>query len=234
MTAATILHLFQAAEADRPVEGVRLYVGGDAVTVQRRRCHLGGPRMFSAAYGPKSRFPSALVTSIDAMLDSGAFSDAPEQRLDPEGALARQLKWEANAARLWQAPSFRVRALVSYDLLIDEKWTGQGRKKQRWSVAEADHALQVTVEAAAFLSSRRRELQPRRLVLACQGVDASQYAECAAGVLTHAHPDDVFGLGGWCILGWFRTWIPTFWAAMRRLGRCSDALLIDDPFHAGV
>lgn len=192
-----------------------LYVGADAQNVQRRRLCLTGLRCFSGAYGPKSRFTADEVPYVVGLLDSGAFSDAPCDRLDPAGSLERQLKWETNASRLWGAP-WRAEALVSYDLLIDEKWTGGARKKQRWGVAEAERAVRVTVDAAAFLSSQRRRLSPRRLVLACQGVDMVQYAECAAGVLSHATPADWFGLGGWCIIGWHRTWMPTFWAAMRR------------------
>lgn len=69
--------------------------------------------------------------------------------------------------------------------------------------------------AAAYLASQRHHLAPRALVLACQGVDARQYAECAAGVLAHARPGDWLGLGGWCILGLFRSWLPVFWRTAR-------------------
>lgn len=197
-------------------EDVLLYCGGDAQNVQRRRCNLTGRRCFSGAYGPKSRFTPAEAAAVVGLLDSGAFSDPPARRLDPAAALGRQLRWEREASRFWGAP-WQAAALVSYDLLIDEKWTGASRRKERWSVAEADRAVRVTVEAAAYLASQRERLAPRRLVLACQGVDAIQYAECAAGVLAHADPADWVGLGGWCILGRWRTWIPTFWAAARRV-----------------
>jgi hypothetical protein len=196
VSAARILYL-----AGTHDEGVRLYVGGDACTVQRRRCHLTGYRCFSGAYGPKSRFPAPLVPQVRGLLDSGAFSDSPGARLDPAGALGRQLAWEANASRLWG----------------DEKWTRDGRKKQRWTVPEADRAVRVTVDAAAHLASQRKRLAPRTLVLACQGVDGAQYEDCVRGVLAHARPGDWLGLGGWCILGWYRSWIPTFWDAMRRV-----------------
>jgi hypothetical protein len=197
-------------------EGVRLYVGADAQNVQRRRLCLTGYRCFSGAYGPKSRFTPGEASRVTGLLDSGAFSDPPERRLSPEGALRRQLRWEAEAGRFWGAP-WRAEALVSYDLLIDEKWSGGKRRKSRWTVAEADRAVRRTVDAAAFLSSRRRELAPRALVLACQGVDAAQYEDCLRGVLVHARPEDWLGLGGWCVLGWFRSWIPTFWEAARRV-----------------
>lgn len=151
------------------------------------------------------------------MLDSGAFSDVRvgDLRLGPEEALERQLRWEANASRLWGSP-WQAESIVAYDQLIDEKWVpGVGRRKQRWSVQEAERAIRVTVDAAGYLVSQREPLAPRRLVLPCQGVDCRQYAECVQGVLQHAGADDVIGLGGWCILGWFRSWIPEFWSTMR-------------------
>ncbi len=194
---------------------VRLYVGMDNGKIQGRRFNLTGPRMFNGQYGPLSRFTPAEVEQVDGWCDSGAFNDAPEDRLSPEGALARQLVWEVNAADRWGC-EYRHNALVSYDLLIDEKWVGGKKRKERWSVAEADRAVRVTVDAAAYLALQRVRVAPRTLVLACQGVDAAQYAECAAGVLSHCKPGDVFGLGGWCILGVQRGWLPTFWAAMRR------------------
>lgn len=209
------IYLSRAALRGRRV-GVTLYVGGDAVSLQGRRFNLTGPRMFNGQYGPHSRFSPDEVPRLNGWCDSGAFNDPPEKRLSPEGALGRQLRWEEKAAAKWGTP-YRHSAVVSYDLLIDEKWAGGKKYKERWSVAEADAAVRVTVDAAAYLSSRRRELAPRKLVLAVQGVDASQYAECAAGVLAHCRPGDVLGLGGWCILGLQKSWLPVFWAAARRV-----------------
>jgi hypothetical protein len=197
-------------------KALRLYVGADAQNVQRRRLNLTGLRCFSSAYGPKSRFTAEEVPHVVGLLDSGAFSDSPERRLTPEGALERQLHWEREAERFWGAP-WQAEAMVSYDTLIDEKWCGKARHKERWTVAEADHAVRVTVDAAAYLSRQRERLSPRRLVLACQGVDAGQYSEAMAGVLAHAQPGDWIGLGGWCILGWFRSWIPVFWATAHQV-----------------
>jgi len=207
---ALIQHLFTTHSP-----AVRLYVGTDCTTIQGRRFNLTGSRMFNGQYGPNGRFTPQEVSLLDGWCDSGAFNDAPEERLSPADALARQLRWEERASEKWGA-LYQHRAVVSYDLLIDEKWTAGKKRKERWSVSEADAAVRATVDAAAYLASQRTRLDRRRLVLACQGVDACQYAECASGVLAHAQPGDVFGLGGWCILGLFRKWLPTFWDAMRR------------------
>lgn len=194
---------------------IELYAGGDAKTVQGRPLDFTGRRCFSAAYGPYSPLTSELTPAVSGLLDSGAFSDSPQGRLTPKGALARQLAWEEKACAKWKSPGWRADLLVSYDLLIDEVWTGDRKQKRRWSVPEAELAVDVTVVAAGYLASQRERLAPRRLILACQGVDSVQYAECAERVLRFAIPGDVIGLGGWCILGWFRSWLPTFWATCR-------------------
>jgi hypothetical protein len=199
------------------MSGVRLYVGADAVTVQRRRCYLTGRRCFSAAHTPRARYPARLVPFVRGLLDSGAFTDvATDKRLTPADALRRQLQWETLAAAKWDAP-YISEAIVSYDRLIDEKHVAGRRKKCRWSVADAAAAVAETVHAAQYLAAHREELRPRKLVLACQGVDAQQYEDCVRQVLQVATPADWIGLGGWCILGWFRTWIPVFWEAARRV-----------------
>ena len=196
-------------------EGVRLYVGGHASRVQGEAQVLTGYRCFTAAHPAQTvPFAPAEVAAIDAILDSGAFTDPPHRRLSPAGALGRQLAWEGKASVKWGAP-FRASALVSYDLLIDEVWTGATRTKRRWSVREADRAVRATVDAAAYLASRRPDLAPRALILSCQGVDRAQYAECAAGVLASAEPGDWLGLGGWCILGRWTSWLPEFFATCR-------------------
>lgn len=210
---ALVQHLFAA---HCPPPAVTLYVGADCGSIQGRRFNLTGPRMFNGQYGPFGKFLPEEVRRLDGWCDSGAFNDPPAKRLTPDAALARQLRWEGRAADKWGEP-YRHKAVVSYDLLIDEKWVGGAKRKERWGVQEADRAVRVTVDAAAYLAGQRERLAPRRLVMACQGVDCCQYAECAAGVLEHCRPGDVFGLGGWCILGLHRKWLPVFWAALRKV-----------------
>lgn len=194
--------------------GVRLFVGGDAGNVRGQPITLHGDRCFSAARasrGPSGRLDAARVIGL---LDSGAFSDPPHARLSPEAALERQLLFERKAAQRWGGP-WQAYALVSYDLLIDEKWHGTRRVKERWAATEAEAAVEQTIAAAHYLASQRQTLVPRRLVLACQGVDAAQYARCVAGVLPAARPGDWLGLGGWCILGRQpRRWSDVFWATL--------------------
>jgi hypothetical protein len=187
---------------------MRLYVGGQAWSVQGERDDLAGERCWSAAY-PCQALP-ADPAAVCCLLDSGAFTDSPSARLTPALALDRQLRWETLARVAWGVPSWQVEALVSYDCLIDESWVAGRKVKRRWSLAEAERAVRVTVESAAYLASRRRLLSPRSLVLACQGVECEQYAECARAVLRYARPGDWLGLGGWCLLGRAKTLLAEF------------------------
>jgi hypothetical protein len=192
--------------------GVRLFVGGHASQVQGEKQDLVGDRCFTAVHrAQRCGFDPDLVAGL---LDSGAFTDPPEKRLSPEGALLRQLAFEEHASAMWGKP-WRAHALVSYDLLIDETWVGRERHKRRWSVAEADRAVEETVVAARYLTECRELLAPRELVLSLQGVDPIQYAECADEVLKVATSDDWIGLGGWCILGRHKKLLPVFWATLR-------------------
>ena len=191
------------------IPDVRLYVGGHGSAFAA----LAGDRCFSAAHDAGTVRMDAPADTV-AILDSGAFTDGPADRLTPAQALTRQLNWERAVAWRSGMPQWRAQALVSYDLLIDETWVSGHKSKRRWSVREAERAVGVTVDAAAYLASQRAHLAPRRLILSAQGVDALQYADCMRSVLTYATPADWIGLGGWCILGRFTSWLPTFWATL--------------------
>jgi hypothetical protein len=218
----TMAYTYSALSADRHVghhgasplvdiPAVRLYVGGHAGTIQGEPVNLSGYRCFTPVHNPPRH---ADPSGLSYLLDSGAFSDPPAARLTPATALERQLSWEERAARVWGV-HVPAEALVSYDRLIDEIWVDGFRVKRRWSEAEAWSAVEETVEAAAYLASQRERLRPRALVLAIQGVTAEQYVACAERVLAVAHPDDWLGLGGWCILGRWRSWLPEWFRTIQ-------------------
>src|SRR6185312_13197686 len=216
MASATMCESYAAPSTPVPaatIPAVRLYVGGHG----HRFGALEGDRCFSPAH-PVSTTKPTHPERVNLLLDSGAFSDKPQDRLTPAGALARQLAWERKAAVYWGAADWRSHALVSYDRLIDETWTPDGtRHKRRWSVLDAESAVAETVDAAAYLASQRANVAPRKLVLAIQGVDAAQQTACAEAVLRYATPDDWLGFGGWCILGRYKSWLSTFWATLHRV-----------------
>lgn len=199
------------------MSGISLYLGSYSASVQGEKANLSIPRMFSAAHAPSKWGYGYPILPGSSILDSGAFSDKPEKRLSPEQALQRQFKWEERARRLWNAPEWQAYAFVSYDLLIDETWVCGVKRKQRWGIQRAEEAVQETVKGAEYLAKQRDRLSPRRLVLAAQGVDAQQYKECSELLLAQASPADIFGLGGWCIVGMMRSYMPVFWQAMHEV-----------------
>jgi len=191
--------------------GVTLYIGGQPGTVRGDQDDLSGYRMFTAAHRPRKIETSP--KKILGYLDSGAFSDPADKRLSSDEALCRQLAWERKANDQWGAP-WQAQGIVSYDLLIDETWVNGEKHKRRWSIKQADIAIRETIEAAQYLTTQRPHLTPRRLILSCQGVDAIQYRECAQAILNLAQPQDIIGLGGWCILGRVRSLLPEFWKTL--------------------
>lgn len=171
-------------------------------TTKREPDDLAGDRCWTLAH-PHSYKPKTFSDPSELFVlgDSGAFSHAPEQRWTFDRHLSNLSAWEQKFAKSqgWSEWNFSVAA--SYDLLIDEVWVDGFRQKQRWSVLEAEQAVAETVAAAQYLSTHRKQLQPRTLLLGCQGVNASQYKRCVERVLEVAKPADWIGFGGWCILG---------------------------------
>ena len=152
-------------------------------------------------------------SQCDLLLDSGAFTDVlTNSRTTPEECLNRQL----NFLNLSPA-SFQRTYLVSYDLLIDEKYISGERKKQRWSVEEAWTAVEATIEAAKYLNTQRDRLSDFTLIQSCQGVNADQYLKCVEQILLYCQKSDVIGLGGWCILGRQKSYLSTFWETINKI-----------------
>lgn len=154
----------------------------------------------------------------EVILDSGAYSDTTYQRQTFEDALARQLKH----ARTFDYIN-KLSHIASYDVLIDEQDRDGERVKARWDVDLADYAVKKTVQAAEYLIQQRAYLRQQvghdvGLVLSAQGVDAKQYLRCAEQIIPLLDPErDIFGLGGWCILGQQRNLLPTFFETMNVL-----------------
>lgn len=141
------------------------------------------------------------------LFDSGAFPEVRvDRRVTPKHSLDRQLvqlaQFPVQPSETW---------IVSYDRLIDEKHIDGDRVKQRWTEDEAELALTQTIDAAKYLDSQRYRIKKHTLVQSCQGVTPSQYLRCVESVLEFCQPQDVLGLGGWCILGKQKKWLPTFW-----------------------
>ena len=214
---------------------MELFVGGNSKKIQGEYCDLHGLRCVSAFYTPKRDGVDFLTPyNLDILCDSGAFQNIKEgTRLSFEDALQRQLDYELSLKKSWldsviwlhtqvnvpdaikailyyQIIKWKMYAIASYDLLIDEKWIDGSKVKQRWQEDEAWIAVEETVKVAFYLASQRKVLSPRKLILGCQGVTARQYKSCVKQVLLVAQKEDWIGLGGWCILGKQQSWFNEF------------------------
>lgn len=197
----------------------RLYCG---INEQKWNHHAVNPGRYaciSPVYGRTvdTKVENRVRIPDDAVVlqDSGAFCDGPGERLSFEGALKRQIA-HAHKYNYW----YRLQAVASYDLLIDEKWIDGKRHKRRWSEDEAESAVEETIAAAHYLVSKRHALPAwSRLVLSAQGVTADQYLRCAMSIAPLLDLErDIFGLGGWCISGMMPKRIrPSFNATMLKV-----------------
>jgi len=179
---------------------ISLYVGINETRWNHHPVATGPLACIAPVYGAtiKTKKENCVRVPDDADVyeDSGAFSDGPGQRLSFADALTRQIEHAKKYEYIRQ-----VRALASYDLLIDEKWSNGSRSKIRWSESEAVAAVSETVDAARFLSAHRGDVPAgAKLILSAQGVTPAQYLECAQRIAPF-FDGDVLGLGGWCILG---------------------------------
>lgn len=181
--------------------GIKLYCGLDETKWNNN--NLGNSFCISPIWGKTSKKNDTRVKinslflheDMNIIQDSGAFSDSIGMRLSFQSALYRQIEHAHN----YKYEKY-VTHRASYDVLIDEKWEGGKRKKKRWSEDEAKWAINETIQSALFLSDNRNG---KGVILSAQGVSTKQYVKCSEDILSISSlsGDDMFGLGGWCIIG---------------------------------
>lgn len=189
------------------MEAIRLYCGIGERAYNHHPVYTGPYACVSPVCGKTERTKKVNSVSVpdgvSVIQDSGAFSDGPKHRLSPEEALERQI---AHAEIYSYADQITHRA--SYDLLIDEKWAGGVRQKARWTENDAELAVKITVKAATYLAQHRNSMGA---ILSAQGVSARQYLKCTEQIIPLLSDNDIFGLGGWCVIGKFpKQFLPVF------------------------
>jgi hypothetical protein len=174
---------------------IKFFCGVNETVWNRHPVEPGLSACVAPVYGKSERTRCEnrvmIPAGCEVLQDSGAFSDSVAARLSFEAAYRRQLD---HAEKFGYDVAYRA----SYDLLIDEVWTGGNRSKRRWSVADAASAVDETVKAAEWIAERRDGIP---LVLSAQGVTPEQYLDCVKRIVPVFRDGDIFGLGGWCIIG---------------------------------
>ena len=178
--------------------GIRLYTGVGEKTFNKHEVYTGEYACVSPVSGASTRTKRVnsvrVPSGAKVLQDSGAFSDGPGDRLTYGDALERQY---VHADTYGYAD--QVTAIASYDcLLIDEIWEHGKRRKERWPDEAGMQAVTVSIDAARYLNRHRSGIS---LVLSAQGVTPTQYMKCSQGIVPLLEPGDIFGLGGWCIIG---------------------------------
>lgn len=195
-------------------EAIRFYCGVSETVWNHHPVAPGGYACIAPVYG--STVASKRVASVWippntlTIQDSSAFSDGPGQRLSPEAALDRQIQH----AETYDY-SNQITHRASYDLLIDERWAEGRRKKERWTENEAEFAVKITIKAAEYLNKNRQS--GIGCIMSAQGVTPRQYLKCTQQVVPFMAENDIFGVGGWCILGKKPGLLPVFRETMRQV-----------------
>lgn len=190
--------------------GVRFYCG---INEKRWNHHpvAPGPDACISPVCRRAATTNSVVVpgGVEVLQDSGAFCDNWSKRLSFQAAYDRQ---RAHADRYGYARQITHRA--SYDFLIDEVWDGDGnRHKRRWTEADAERAVDETIAAADFMARQEDDVAH---ILSAQGVTARQYLQCVECIVPLLAPDDILGLGGWCVIGkWPRQMMPVFRFTLR-------------------
>src|SRR2546421_1264625 len=211
-------------------EAIRFYCGLGEMHYNHHPTFTGPYACVSPIYGGKKKRVNRVSVPLGTLVlqDSGAFSDAvmvesavlgqstllQTHRLTPEAALRRQ---EEHAKLFGYEDQIEARA--SNDVLIDEWWwyndTGNLlRSKRRWTENDAELAVEETVKAAAYLNAHRNGIS---CVMSAQGVTVNQYIRCTERIMPFLRDGDIFGLGGFCILGRVPSLLPMFYETVQRL-----------------
>lgn len=196
-------------------EDVRLYCGAGNETTYTHPANAGEYACIAPIYGRAKKYETRVHVDSDCQVlqDSGAFSDNTAQRLTFAKALERQNKH----ADKWGYADL-IEAQASYDWLVDELWIDGARHKIRASPAAAEMMVAETVAAAKWIDAHREYAIAPRLVISAQGSDDRQYLDCTQRLMPYMRDNDIFGLGGWCIIGKMpRVMMPIFEATMKRV-----------------
>lgn len=164
------------------VTAIRLAVGVGEQTWNREPVTPGELAVISPINGRTQIRPNRVRVPKDTKVfqDCGAFSDTRHTRLSFADALKRQ---EEHARKYGYEDQIIARA--TYDMV------------HRPGLLDDLQATDASVAAARFLDGHRNGLP---LIVTAQGHE-SEYLSCAQRLMAYLKSEDIFGLGGWAILG---------------------------------
>lgn len=190
-----------------------------------------GRCMVNPAYARRCRL---VLPEAETVIDSQAFQQAAARakyeravRLKKKKLPPKPLEAAAAAAaqhQYWKSLGIRPAAVVHFDDVVgvDEEMVDGKLVKRRGTRESAALAVENTVQGAfvfsAYRAARRAEgewMPP--IAWACQGVDPEQYEGCLRRLLPLVEFGDWVAMGGFCIIGRLRRYVPVFLETCRRV-----------------
>lgn len=152
--------------------------------------------------------------AIDVDIDSGAFQEL-KCRKTLHVALKRQILFK----RRLDLSNAKRCVCFTYDQMrgVDEQIINGRKVKTRGTLESAQPAIDATLHAARFWNANRAAIDGP-IGFVCQGINPDQYInDCALPMLEMFQPDDVFGFGGFCIIGRVPSLKPLFVETFSRM-----------------
>lgn len=176
---------------------------------------LFNPQHITRSVMLNPKYPAFDITSaIDVDIDSGAFQEL-KNRKTLHAALKRQILFK----RRLDLTNVKRCVCFTYDQMkgVDEQIINGRKVKLRGTHETSQPAIAATLHAARYWNANRAAIKGP-IGFVCQGIDPDQYInDCALPMLEMFQPGDVFGFGGFCIIGRIPSLKPLFVETFSRM-----------------
>ncbi len=173
------------------------------------------PQMITRSVMLNPKYPAYnIVGALDVDIDSGAFQELKNRK--PLGvALKRQILFK----RRLDLSNVQRCVCFTYDQMkgVDEQIINGRKVKLRGTKESATPAIAATLHAARYWNANRAAINGP-IGFVCQGINPDQYInDCALPMLELFQDGDVFGFGGFCIIGRVPSLKPVFVETFSRM-----------------
>lgn len=176
---------------------------------------LFNPQQITRSVMLNPKYPAYDIDgAIDVDIDSGAFQELKNRK--PLGiALKRQILFK----RRLDLSNVKRCVCFTYDQMkgVDEQIINGRKVKLRGTMGSAQPAIDATLHAARYWNANRDAINGP-IGFVCQGINPDQYInDCALPMLELFKDADVFGFGGFCIIGRVPSLKPVFVETFSRM-----------------
>lgn len=173
------------------------------------------PQLITRTVMLNPKYPAYnIIGAEDVDIDSAAFQEL-HNRKTLRFALTRQIKFK----RRLNLTNVKRCVCFTYDQMkgVDEEIINGRKVKTRGTHESAQLAIDATLHAARYWAGNRAAINGP-IGFVCQGINPDQYInDCAIPMLELFHDGDVFGFGGFCIIGRVPSLKPLFVETFSRM-----------------